>query len=167
MNLYLRLLMLFVKSLFRPRIRVMDESKLNFLVLPNDLDVYGHVNNSRYLAFMDLGRMDLILRSDLGQIISQNGWNPVIGSVSISFRRSLKLFEKFTLRTRIIWWDEKWFYIDQRFESSSQGVCAFAVAKGVFVKHGRRVPVEQVLAKARVPMEKPSFPDTLKDTRGS
>ncbi len=37
---------------------------LNLIVLPNDIDV-SKISNDRYIALMDLGRMDIVFRSGL------------------------------------------------------------------------------------------------------
>ena len=66
MNLWLRLIWLFLTTPFRPRLAIpTDVSVLGLRVLPNDLDLSLHMNNGRYLTVMDLGRLDLILRSGL------------------------------------------------------------------------------------------------------
>jgi len=63
MNLYLRLFVLSLLVRFRPRVSIWVGSRTPFRVLPNDLDVNRHMNNARYLAFCDLGRLDLMIRS--------------------------------------------------------------------------------------------------------
>jgi hypothetical protein len=59
MNLYLRLICVLWKIWRLPRKGVFDESRVTFRVLPTDCDVNFHLNNGRYLAFMDLGRLHL------------------------------------------------------------------------------------------------------------
>ena len=65
MNLYLRLFILLIRALFKPRMATLDTSVLHFHVLPNDLDLHRHMNNGRYLSIMDLGRADLMLRTGI------------------------------------------------------------------------------------------------------
>ena len=62
MNLYIRLLYMFVASFFKKKIHALEETSLSFCVWPNDLDLNGHMNNGRYLSIMDIGRMDWVLR---------------------------------------------------------------------------------------------------------
>jgi len=49
-NLYLRLLLTIFKALWAPRIKPGDSIELRLRVLPNDLDLNGHMNNGRYLG---------------------------------------------------------------------------------------------------------------------
>src|SRR4051812_18873135 len=108
MNLWLRLCWVWLRSRFAPKLSVLEASRLHLFVCPNDLDVYGHLNNGRYLALMDLGRIDLIWRSRLGDLVYKRKWYPLVAGVSIRYRRPLKLFQGFTLVTRVASWDAKW-----------------------------------------------------------
>ena len=64
MRLRLRLLLLIIKTLWRKPSKVLVESVLSLRVLPNDVDI-TKITNDRYVALMDLGRMDLAFRLGL------------------------------------------------------------------------------------------------------
>src|SRR3990170_2263282 len=64
MNLWLRLLWLFVSAPFRPKLEMPGgTSILRFRVWPHDLDLSLHMNNGRYLTIMDQGRLDVMVQS--------------------------------------------------------------------------------------------------------
>jgi acyl-CoA thioesterase FadM len=65
---------------------------------------------------MDLGRWDYGVRTGVIQQALRRRWFPVAGSVMLRFRRSLDPFQRFELRTRVVGWDEKWWWFEQRFE---------------------------------------------------
>jgi hypothetical protein len=66
LNLWFRLILLLLMTPWRPKLEgPLDVSRLRFTVLPNDLDASLHMNNGRYWTLMDLGRMDLLLRTGL------------------------------------------------------------------------------------------------------
>ena len=44
--------------------KTLDESVLNLRVLPNDIDIIK-ITNDRFIALMDLGRMDIAFRVGL------------------------------------------------------------------------------------------------------
>jgi acyl-CoA thioesterase FadM len=137
MNLLIRVLYVFISSFFKPKIvDVLSPSLLKLCVLPNDLDFNMHMNNGRYLTIMDLGRLDLILRSGLFKIMVQQKSVPILASAKIRYRLSLDPFQTYMLQTQIIGWDEKWFFIEQRFLMGSgpkQGeVAAIGLVKGCF-----------------------------------
>jgi acyl-CoA thioesterase FadM len=137
MHLLLRVLFVFVSALFKPKIAdILSPARLCLRVLPNDLDFNMHMNNGRYLTIMDLGRLDLILRSGLLKMMLRQKSVPILAAATIRYRLSLDPFQQFTLQTQILGWDEKWFYIEQRFLMGSgpkQGeVAAIALVKGCF-----------------------------------
>ena len=105
MNLWFRLLHLLLCSLFRPKLEApFGVSRLQFRVLPNDLDSNLHMTNGRYWNIFDLGRLDLILRMGLGKVALREKWAPIVGAGTIQFRRELKPFQRFTLETRLAGW---------------------------------------------------------------
>jgi acyl-CoA thioesterase FadM len=115
MNLWLRMFWVLLTARFRGRFQSpLDVSLIALRVLPNDLDVNFHVNNGRYLTLMDLGRLDLFIRGGLWRILRQTGWMPVLSAGSISFRRELKLFQKFRMETAIVYWTETTFVMRHR-----------------------------------------------------
>lgn len=131
MNLWLRLFWVYCSSLFRPRLKIMGTSNIKLCVFPNDLDVYGHMNNGRYLTLMDLGRIDLIWRTPMGRISKKHHWNPLVAGISVRYKKSLTVFKVFELHTKVLSWDEKWFYIEQKFMRKGR-VYAHAYVKGLF-----------------------------------
>ena len=110
----------------------------------NDLDLFGHVNNGRYLTLMDLGRLHLAMRTGLLGVMRRRGWHAAASAVEIRFRRPLKFAQRYTLTTEIVDWDEAWFLFAQRFESAGKLV-AEARVQAQF-RHGRdRVPTAEAL----------------------
>jgi acyl-CoA thioesterase FadM len=147
MNLLLRLVAVMLASLRGARLGPLDVSVLRFRVWPNDLDLNLHMNNGRYLSVMDLGRFDLLARMGVMGMIVKNGWRPMVGGATIRFRRPLAPFAAYELRSRIVCWDEKWFYIEQRFEKDGQAA-AVGLMKGLFRAGDRNVTPTEVMGAA-------------------
>lgn len=144
MNLYLRLLWLLWLLRSVARRDLFDESRVAFRVLPNDCDINLHMNNGRYLSFMDLGRVHLTVQAGLWPQVRRNRWMPMLAAAEITFIRSLKPFERFELVTRLVNWDEKYVYLEQSFERNGER-CAHAFVKGLFLGQSGRVPTAEVL----------------------
>ena len=161
MNLFFRLFILLLRLPFKKRLSVTDVSVLRFKVLPNDLDIYGHMNNGRYLTLMDLGRMDWIGRTGLGKAARENRWSPLVASSKIRYRKSLTLWRPFTLHTRVIGWDKKWFYIEQVFRRGER-LMASAVVQGLFRGPKGNVPPEEVLAAIHQQGRSPELPSSVR-----
>ena len=89
MNLFLRLAWLMVTARFRPRCDMLGPCRTRFRVWLTDLDVLGHVNNGVYLSLMDLGRVDLLLRSGVLAKVRARGWQrPATDSSTAAARRA-------------------------------------------------------------------------------
>jgi acyl-CoA thioesterase FadM len=160
-NLILRLLWVSIAALFKPRIGLFDVSEVPFRVLPTDLDINLHMNNARYLSLMDLGRTDLLIGIGMLGRVRRERWMPVVGSIDIKYRRPLHLFQRFALKTRLLCWDEKWIYMEQRLESA-KGVHAIATVRGLFVNREGSVPTRKVLELMGYEGESPPFPKQLR-----
>src|ERR1700739_4173177 len=132
-NSFLRIPALAIRQRIRPlsRIGVLDEDVLRQRVWPQDIDFNLPLNNARYLSFMDYGRVHLMAATGILTPAIAHRWAPLVGSVSITYRRSLGLFARFTLSTRLLCWDDKWLYMEQVFQSQ-EGLAAIAWIKGLF-----------------------------------
>jgi acyl-CoA thioesterase FadM len=145
MNMYLRLLLFLLRVRGKSPLSIWDTSHASFRVNPADLDVQRHMNNGRYLSIMDLGRMDLMLRSGFWTRITDAGWYPVVAGQTITYRRSLTLGQKFDLATRVIGHDERWIYMEQVFRRGD-AVVADAIVRARFLRtSGGSVEVQEVL----------------------
>ncbi len=144
-NLFLRLIWIVIAAFRKPGVGILDETRIRLRVLPNDLDTNIHMNNGRYLTVMDLGRTDLTIRSGLWRAMRDNRWAPVVGGARMTYRRPLDAFQRYDLTTRVIGWDDKWVYMEQRFEVAGH-IHARGLVKALFLNGRRRVPSAELVA---------------------
>ena len=161
MNLYLRLLFTLFKMWRVPRRAILEKSHLNLRVWLNDCDFNLHLNNGRYLTFMDLGRVHLLAQCGLFRGLWDKRWSPVLGAAEISYIRPLQPMQRFDLVTRLVTWDEKYFYIEQRFEVAGK-LHAQALVKGLFMGRGKKIDSAEVIALMGQPMDAPPMPPEIK-----
>jgi len=149
---WLRLCKMALGAPFREKLGWRDESRLDFRVWPNDLDINLHMNNARYLAVMDIGRIDLAIRCGLARLVWRDKLKPVVASAMVRFRRSLAPFARFTLRSRVLGWDEKWVFIEHNIERGGELYCQ-AIVKTLFLGRNGAVPTRELLdaVSARAP----------------
>jgi acyl-CoA thioesterase FadM len=143
-----------------PRIGVLDEDIVRMRVWPNDIDLNLHLNNSRFLSCMDYGRMHLTVATGVLKEVVAHRWTPLVGSVFITYRRSLPLFTPFQISSRILCWDERWFYIEQVF-SFSEGLAAVAWVKALFRTQSGNVDPQAIVDMVSPGQFSPAMPDTL------
>jgi acyl-CoA thioesterase FadM len=148
MNLWLRLLWLRVRLLRRRPVTLWDTIRTPFRVAPTDLDVLRHMNNGKYLSLLDLGRVDLMVRSGFWDVLTENGWYPVVAAQTITYRRSLEPWQRFELETRVLGFDERASYMEQTFLRGGV-VHARAVVQARFLRRtGGTVPNDELFAAA-------------------
>lgn len=157
MKLYFRLLWLILTQSRRSRCSLMGPVDTEFRVLPNDLDALFHVNNGVYLTLMDLGRTDLLLRSNAFNGVRKKGWYPVLAAETIRFKRSLKLWQRFTIRTRVVGWDERSVYLEQLFISKDTLVAKAVVDARFLSKKGGSVSPVELLEFLELDLQSPEL----------
>lgn len=159
-----RTLKMVVTAYRGPQADMLDTSSVTMRVWPNDLDTNMHVNNGRYLTIMDLGRLDMMIRSRTLGLMVKRKWFPVLGAATVRFKRSLHLFEKFTLKTRILGWDEKWVYMEHRIETDKH-LAVIAIVKALFRSKGRSIPSQELAEAFGHDGPSPTLPDFVEDWR--
>ncbi len=139
-------------------------SRLLFRVWPHDLDPSMHMNNGRYLAIMDLGRLDVIARSGLLRLALRNGWTPIASTINIRFQREMRLLNGFELITRLVCWDTRHVVMEQTFQLTSGPHAGQIAAKayfkgGIYDRKSRRfVTTADLMAALGILAESPTVP---------
>ncbi|ANC91641.1 thioesterase [Azospirillum humicireducens] len=169
MNLIFRLLAVAAAAILAAlrgrRAGLLEPSTLKFRVWPTDLDINLHMTNARYFSVMDLGRADLMIRVGLGPAILRNRWQPVLGGATIRYRRSLRPFQRFTLVSRVLCWDDRYIFMEHRMETPG-GLAALAVVQGAIVGANGVVAPAEVLATLGTNAASPPIPDAVAALRG-
>jgi acyl-CoA thioesterase FadM len=153
-NLYFRLLWIVLKAIWGKKKSILDPSCLSLHALPLDCDLNWHVNNARYLSFMDLGRIHLMGQAGLYSILLKRRWSPVLVAAEISFIRAIRPMQKFKLDTRIVSWDDNYLYLEQSFKSHGR-LLALAYVKGVFLAQGKKLPTQDILQLSGIDSQAP------------
>jgi acyl-CoA thioesterase FadM len=157
--LFFRFILATILGGLRPRIGMLDESRTRFTVLPHDCDLNFHLNAGRFISFMDVARMELLARMRLIRRLLKRGWRPVMGGIVVRYRRSILPFERFDIRSRVVGWDEKWFYLEHVVER--KGVFyASAYVRTVIRSKERSLPPRDILALIHAEdMQSPPLPE--------
>lgn len=139
-------------------------SHVKGVVLPSDLDLMFHMNNSKYLREMDFGRIKILtqrLYSSLRKL--GRGTRFALSAINIRYRRSLKLWQRFTIETRILCWKDDGIYLEQRFVENNDGFI-YAIALIKFVVRGPEDVTMQVVMETVVggSITSPSPPSEVK-----
>ena len=125
-----RFLFAIFKSRFRRPLGILDDCVIAMRVWPNDLDLNMHMNSGRYLSMMDIGRVEILARTRHAAAGAQTRMAAMVGATFIRYKKSLLPFERFTVRSRIVCWDEKWLYFAHILERRGE-VAAQAYVRGL------------------------------------
>lgn len=160
MLLLFRFLFTIFKARFRSRIGPLDESVVRFTALPHDCDLNFHLNAGRFGSFMDIARVELIGRMHILRRLLMRGWRPIVGGILVRYRRSILPFERFTIRSRVIGWNEKWFYIEHIVENNRGETAAVAHARTLLRSKDRNIaPRELIELMGLEGMQSPVLPE--------
>jgi acyl-CoA thioesterase FadM len=139
-----RLLITYLSSIFRKRIRLTDISNLSLRVWPQETDK-KYMNNASYWTITEMGQMDFLFRTGFFKFCRKNHWAPLVGSQKMVYKQPLKRFERFQLRSQLHYCDDKWLYFKQTFLKNEQ-LIANCLVKVIFRGKDGNVPVSQILS---------------------
>ena len=121
MNLYLRLLRILFRQFWTAKMASPLERRLLFFrTWLHDCDFNLHMTNSRYLALMDLCRMDLMMAMGMTKHIMKHKWKFVVNAQEITYIKEIPPLARFRISTQILAWDEKYFYVEHRVSSKGK-----------------------------------------------
>jgi acyl-CoA thioesterase FadM len=143
-----------------PALAPLEDDCLRRHVGLTDIDLNLHLNNARYLSYMDYGRVHLLARTRLLEHILRARWTPLVGAVWMTYRRPLELFARFTLTSRLVCWDERWFYMEQTF-MGRQGLAAVGWVKGAVRSPAGVVAPQQALERVAPGIVSPPIPEAI------
>ena len=163
MTLYLRMLKTILSSFFKPKMNsatmIIED---HFRVLPFDIDVYRHMNNAKYLNYMEAVRWGLMLRTGFLKASIKRGWIGPIAAMYIEYFRPLGLGQKFTLTTQFIHFEETRFFVLHRFWSKEKEV-ARAMVKGTVRKGRTNIPPGEYLGVLGLDSSKPEVDSEIQE----
>ena len=131
--------------------------------LPTDIDLLGHMNNGRYGSLFDLGRFDLLIRTGMWDLLQRKGWYAVVAQETITFRKSLELWQTFTVESRLQGHDAKAAYLVHRAVVDGEVYAEMLVRARFLRRSGGIVPLEELFAEMHVPDDLPQPAEWMHD----
>lgn len=111
----LRFIWIILKCFFKSKKELLDTYTLKFIALPFiDTDV-TRVFTQSYASYMGLARWHYVFASKFRNVALKKFWAPVTVAESIIYKKSIKAFSRIELKTNLICWNEKRFYLEQNF----------------------------------------------------
>ena len=159
MLLLFRFLITMLSSGLRRRIGPLDPATVYFRALPHDCDLNFHLNAGRYVSFMDIARVELIARMRILRRVLKRGWRPIGGGIQVTYRKSVMPMERFSITSRIVAWDEKWFYVEHLVHKQDGTLAATGLMRTLFRgPNGNVAPRELLALLGLADMQSPEVP---------
>jgi acyl-CoA thioesterase FadM len=161
----LRFIVLIFRCLISQPKGLLEDFDLYFIAVPLiDTDI-TRMFTQTYAAYMGLARWHYIFASHFKKAAIRDHWAPVATTERIQYKRSIKAGEKVQLRTKMLCWDEKRFFLRQTFLVNGEER-AFALVEGlVRGSTGVLKPTEAFKALG-VSSPSPEMPEEIKQFRG-
>ncbi len=153
------------KTLLRRRGPIAPHSvgRVRLTTLPTDIDLLMHMNNGRYASLFDLGRFDLLIRTGIWDAMNARDWYAVVASESVTFRKSLELWQRFTVESRILGHDDKAVYQIHRAVVGGEVYAEMIVRARFLRKSGGVVNTDELFAALGRPDDTPPLPQWITD----
>ena len=139
----IRILRCYLSSKFLDRINLEDESSLVFRASIFDIDPLVEINNGRYLTLADIGRFNHGFRTGFFKKSRENNLYFTVVGLNAKYRYRIPFGKKFTMTTKIIYYDDKWIYYHHNFIFNNRITTSLLARTGV-LKNGKLVKPEDV-----------------------
>lgn len=120
--------------------------RIRLTTLPTDIDVLRHMNNGRYLSLFDLGRWDLLVRTGVSEAMRRHRWYAVVSSETITFRKSLRLWQRFDVESRFLGHDDRALYMEHRAVVDGEIYARVIVRARMMKRSGGTLPHDELFA---------------------
>lgn len=149
---YLRLMRVIAHSKTKKKIDFHNKEfdSIRMRVWPQDIDPFFELNNGRYVTLLDLGRFAFGARVKINQFLAHKKWSLTITGTYNEYRYRLRLFQRFTIQTQVIGYDENWFYFFQKLVRKDKTHMASIVKFSFTSKNGIVKPKEVMEAYGEV-----------------
>ncbi len=156
-----------IKDLFiarrMPPLALTDTHLSSHICWPWDLDIWMELNNGRAMTLYDLGRSMCAQRVGLISAISKNRWGMTMAGSTVRFRRRIRGFERFEMRSRAVTWDDKFIYLEQSMWKKNGECASHVMFRSAVTGKTGIIPPAQVLAEmGQVNAVPPPMPDWIK-----
>lgn len=141
-----------------------DTVSMEFRVRLFDIDLNMHLNNAKYLKFMDRCRLEHALVTGLLDKLTRARCNIVVANTEVSYVRELRPYQQFRVDTRILGWDEKYVYYDQRFVSRER-LHTHALLRVVHQYGGKSISPQAVQEITGMNLQSPVLPEYVEQWR--
>ena len=158
---YARLAWHLFKHRKSPRLGVAETHVSHHICFPWDTDPWREMNNGRILTIYDLGRIPLALRTGLIGVLRRKRWALTMAGASVRYRRRVRMFERVEMRTRLAWWDDRFFYLEQSMWKTNGECASHILYRSAVTDRNGIVPAAKLAQELQFDPTPPPAPDWI------
>ncbi|MEC3859747.1 acyl-CoA thioesterase [Mesobacterium sp. TK19101] len=144
-----------------PALPLEGEHVSHHICWPWDLDIWMELNNGRTLTLYDLGRIPLARRVGLIGALARNRWGLTMAGACVRYRRRIRAFERVTMRSRAVCWDDRFIYLEQSMWKKNGECASHILYRSAVTDRNGIVPPARVLADMGHDLTSPPMPDWI------
>ncbi|XP_029170052.1 protein THEM6-like [Nylanderia fulva] len=146
-NYFLKFSILIIWArLFKKKRKLLDTTTFYGICTTKDIDiVLKHKNNARYLRDLDFARYYYYDRTGLYKAIVKRGGNIIQTACNIRYRRAIPIFMLYKITTKLIYWEDKHFYMEQQFTDLKNNFI-YAIILNRQTITGSKTPIQEIIA---------------------
>ncbi|CAH0728770.1 unnamed protein product, partial [Brenthis ino] len=111
-----------IGRLFQKKSGIKDPTTIYGFCTTQDVDIFlRHMNNARYVRELDFARFHFYDRTGIYQNIKAVDGHVLQGASSIRYRRTIPIFSAYKVETKLVYWEDKTLYIEQKFITLNDG----------------------------------------------
>lgn len=157
----LRFLRIIIQSFLSKKKPITEDLTLTFWAIPFfDTDL-SRLFTQTYNQYMGLARWNLVFNSEFRTAALKKGWVPVTTKETIKYKKSIRAFQKVTLTTRLLFWNEKRFYHEHVFSVKGE-VKAICFLEGLLRSPKGILKPNEAFSELGVDLISPKIPDDIK-----
>ncbi|KOC71311.1 UPF0670 protein THEM6 like protein [Habropoda laboriosa] len=118
------------------------------------------MNNARYLRELDFARFHYYDRTGIYGAVMKRGGGAVQGASSTRYRRALSILSPYKVTTRLIYWEDKHFYLEHEFISLPDNFVRAVVLSKQTVT-GLNIPASEIIAELEPNAQRPEISKDL------
>lgn len=157
----IRFFLIIFRCLLSPTRDLLETFSVSFWAIPFLDTDFSRLFTHSYSSYMALCRWNFVFHSKFRNVAIKKGWTPVTTAELIEYRRSIKALQKVRVETRLLYWNESRFYLEQTF-IVKQNVHAICYVEGLIRGPKGILEPPEVFRSAGMRHRSPDLPEQIK-----
>ncbi len=142
-----------------PPLKLGDVHTSHHICWPWDLDFFAELNNGRMLTLYDLGRFGMAQRGGLIAALFREKWTLTVAGSVVRYRRRITAFNRITVRSRVLCWDDRFIYLEQSMWKSDGECASHVVYRTAALQNGKMISPARVAEALEQNQSSPPMPE--------